>query len=351
MDKDRARVLVLLLGYLALAIAAIFALDWFIIDAPGGRGMLDLRGFRVCPTAAGLGGACVTIKYSSLPNGAGWFPSFATATFWLTIVATIVIVFQAGTRLLSGHASEGLGKLGYLMGVVLLGLVLFTAYVLQLELPRDASLGMDVHRTWAPSMLLLGHVLGIAVHYYALNQGVAIDDAAASRPTTLPEARVSDRVRRISDPVPVIPARQISGPVMVIPEHVRGKLHYATLTAQITRAGIDARREDCSSLLIMWRDVVGVVARRLPQTYDGTTFVDLVSTAGSTLRLLPWTRLSGDPVEGEGEARARKLVELVVARCPETKVDPATRTFIESTDKAAQLPDLETLAAHDQRLA
>jgi hypothetical protein len=139
--------------------------------------------------------------------------------------------------------------------------------------------------------------------------------------------------------------------VLAIPENVRGKLQYATLSAEITCAGIDARHEDGTSLLVMWRDVVGVVARRLPPEYDGATFVDLVSTEGSTLRLLPWTRLSGDAIEGDGDVRSRKLIELIASRCPEAKLDPATKKFIASSDQAAQLPDLETLAAHDQRLA
>jgi hypothetical protein len=80
----------------------------------------------------------------------------------------------------------------------------------------------------------------------------------------------------------------------------------------------------------MWRDVVGVVARRLPSAYEGATFVDIVSTAGSTLRILPWTRVTGEPIDGDGERRARELVELVTSRCPDARLDPATRAFIES---------------------
>lgn len=153
----------------------------------------------------------------------------------------------------------------------------------------------------------------------------------------------------MSDVLPAL-TRAKSGPLPPLPAHLRNRLSYLALTAELTAGGIDARREDGSSQLVLWRDVVGVVARRLPADFDGTTFIDIVSTAGSTLRIVPWTRLTGEPVVGEGDDRPRGVVERVVAKCPDAKVDPATRMFLE-TGEAAQLPDLETLHAHDERLA
>jgi hypothetical protein len=44
------------------------------------------------------------------------------------------------------------------------------------------------------------------------------------------------------------------------------------------------------------------------------------------------------------------VVEHVVARCPTARLDPATRQFLDSGEPA-QLPDLDTLRAHDARLA
>src|SRR5206468_8760572 len=111
--------------------------------------------------------------------------------------------------------------------------------------------------------------------------------------------------------------------------------------------GVDARRYDGITKLVRWRDVVGVVARRLPEAppYGGITFVDLVSTPGATLRIVPWTMLTGESVV-PGDERARALVQLVASRCPQIHLDPATRTFLGSRGPAAQLPDVRTLAAH-----
>ena len=103
-------------------------------------------------------------------------------------------------------------------------------------------------------------------------------------------------------------ARTKSGPLPPIPEHLRNRLRYVALTAEMTGGGIDARREDGLARLVLWRDVVGVVARRMPPAYDGAAFVDIVSTAGSTLRIVPWTRLTGELVDVDGDARPRAVV-------------------------------------------
>src|SRR5262249_21478741 len=102
---------------------------------------------------------------------------------------------------------------------------------------------------------------------------------------------------------PGLRSRTKSGPLPPIPEHLRNRLRYVALTAEVTGGGIDARREDGLSRLVLWRDVVGVVARRMPPAYDGAAFVDIVSTVGSTLRIVPWTRLTGVLIDVEGDAR------------------------------------------------
>jgi hypothetical protein len=142
-------------------------------------------------------------------------------------------------------------------------------------------------------------------------------------------------------------------PPAVIPDGLAKKLRYTTLNANISHVGISASREDGFSRVVMWPDVVGIVARRLPadDPYKGATFIDLVSSAGATLRILPWTVLTGDAVTGEGAERARSFCQLVAARCRGAKLDSATRTFIGSHGQAAQLPDEDTLDAHDKRLA
>ena len=125
------------------------------------------------------------------------------------------------------------------------------------------------------------------------------------------------------------------------------------ISAKLTSAGIQAHREDGSQKLVEWESIVGIIARRLPNDapYDGTTFVDLVSIAGSTLRIMPWTEVTGAPLYGAGEERARAFVQLVAAHCLDAKLDSWTKVFSDGAGHAAQLPNIKTLAAHDERLA
>ncbi|NVB82725.1 MAG: hypothetical protein HOV81_30390 [Kofleriaceae bacterium] len=138
-----------------------------------------------------------------------------------------------------------------------------------------------------------------------------------------------------------------------LPEQVRGAINYAVLTAELSGAGINARREDGLVKLVPWGEIVGVVARRLPAAapYDGATIVDVVSTAGATLRIVPWTQIKGHPFAESIVARARQLVHIIAAQSLDARLDGSTKLFADSEGQATQLPDTAALALHDQKLA
>jgi hypothetical protein len=133
---------------------------------------------------------------------------------------------------------------------------------------------------------------------------------------------------------------------------LRGRLSYVLTSAAFSSSGITANREDGFVKLVKWPDIIGIVARRLPEAspYDGAAFVDVVSVAGATLRIVPWTDITGHVLTGDAIERTRALVQLLAARCPDAQVDPATKTFLQGTGKPAQLPDEKTLLAHDAKL-
>lgn len=160
-----------------------------------------------------------------------------------------------------------------------------------------------------------------------------------------------------SAPAPRVPASSGAMPPLDKPAedaaNASPALNYAVATATLTRLGISAQREDGTHKQVAWDSVVGVIARRLPTEapYHGETFVDVVSSAGATLRFLPWTQIDGVPILGEGEERARAFVQLVAARCLDAKLDSWTKVFADGGGRAAQLPSAKTLAAHDEKLA
>ena len=200
------------------------------------------------------------------------------------------------------------------------------------------SLAMFVYDDSAALIIPAG-ICAVLAFYYARRD--APDDFAGEYKPIVVASAVVDDHGKVRKSVIIEAARPRTN------EGLHPHVEYAAMTAQITRAGIEARLEDGEERLVMWRDVIGIVVRRLPPIHDGATFVDLVSTAGATVRLVRWTRLLGDPLPDEPRAQARQLI----AWCPRATLDPATRTFVDGAGEAAQLPDLATLAAHDAKLA
>jgi hypothetical protein len=377
MGKHRLRLLVCASGSLALIAVSTLFLDWFR-EAIGVNTIgflvvrIDLRSLYACTPA----GKCTSGPLTNL----GFYPSCASWAFFGSLAFGALVAFQAGSRLFSGAVSKRLNKIGYTAGSLMLTNALAAGYLFPPETVRLGDLSLTVDRTWAPAMLLFGIFAGLIALALSVHEGLE-DDVGEYKPITIPGKTPSSPGKLTSSssqggrkaaanvkPLGAKPEIQRVGEVPHEPgaatgengvqkaEHVetlRKTLSFATTSAELSAGGIEARREDGLVKLVRWGDIVGVVARRLPLVapYDSVTFVDLVSTAGATLRILPWTRLLGDPVEGEGDERARCLVQLLAARCPEAHLDPATRTFLGSHGPAAQLPDVETLAAHDARLA
>lgn len=349
MGRDQLRVLATGAASLVLLIAATLVVDWFEIEMPGLDSFgIDLRSAHGCDATGKL---CASTSLSEMK---GVYPALAAVTFFGGLAFGAAVALTVGRKLLTGDGSPSIWSKG---AQTLGGIVFFSALGAAFLFNPDTGaervmsnvfdVTITIERTWAPFAMLGAVVLGQLAVYFA-----RVDDSATAirEPvTTLPPARAVMVPAHMRDatPIPTAPA--------AVPPELRGKLRFAIRVAEVSRGGIDARREDRSSVLVMWRDVIGVVARRLPAELGPTTFVDVVSTAGATVRVLPWTKLAFDDgrvLDDSTEAtRALALLGVVTERCPDLSIDPATRKFIETRGQAAQLPDLATLAAHDERLA
>jgi hypothetical protein len=404
MGKHAVQLVACALAAIGLIIVSTLVVDWLHVHVGGDGVALDLRTAHSCNEA----GMC-----GSVPLGVfrGAYATTAPITFYSSLGFAALVAFQAFRRAIGGVASESASRFGYLYALYGMAIAFATGYLFAPEGGSAGQVSVSVDRTWAPAMLLGGFLLGMV----ALHLAIAESDEAVSarlpviahgrdKPPTAPppvstafdtpkreipdsipldgpmpaanaaiiltpipipggEVRIkrpteqpaveSGRTKRPTEQPAVVAGRTKRPTVQPVPEALRNKLQYATATVDISSTGVDAFRDDGASRIVMWRDVVGVVARRLPAVapYDGSTFVDLVSTAGSTLRILPWTRITGEALPEEPEERARAFVRLVMSRCPELHVDGATRKFIDGRSPAAQLPDPMTLGAHDARLA
>ena len=347
MTGERLRVLIAAALSIALLLVVTLTMPWFVVKAMGTAMTIDLHEVKACQH-----GACVSFALAKAP---GSFPWLGNVTFYGVLALTAVVAYQAGCRLLVDRANPLVTRIASTAVAILVATVFGFAIVTGPD-TGTAEMGSIV-RTWAWLLEILGLVGAAASLYFSAESPLDLPVARATfppaieKPTTGPLAGTERPSEK-----PITGGSRPLHPSMPIPALVKGKLRYCVMSGDVTRGGIDARREDGSTVLVMWRDVVGVVARRLPPALLGATFVDIVSSAGQTLRVLPWSRLTGALIEpttlpADEAERARAVITLVTAQCPEAPLDPATRTFVEGTGAAAQLPDVETLAVHDARLA
>lgn len=358
------RVLAPAIAAIASILAATLVLDWFVASIGGGfeidRITFDLREARACSNL----GVCGVVPMSMVKGGL--YTPLAQTAFWGSLLFVCIVAYQAGTKLLSGFVNETVSRAGYMIGSLVVLAAFGAGYLFGPDLGSASLMGLaiEVKRAWGPPAMLLGVVLGILALYYA--SGGGIDDTAVYKPVEIPRATARPATAT-TPPKPAEPVTAPAAPAKVptaqqlprraaapttpppAPAALKGKVQFAMVSGEVTVAGIDARREDGETILVLWRDVVGLVVRRLPAELEGHVFLDIVSTAGMTLRVVPWTKLTGEPIEGDGDARVRAFVELVKPRCPDAKLDRATQAFLDGAKPAAQLT-LELLGKHDQAL-
>jgi hypothetical protein len=333
MAGDRSRVLVLAFGYLATIVPALFVIEWFFVD-------LGVASIHIGPRSG----------------------AFGNAAFWGSLLLVVpVVAFQTFTRVTTGIANAKLTRYGIFATLVVLVSGLGAGYLFAPELPGPAELAPAVQRTFAPVLFVIANVLALAtLHLAAVEttddsvgtyQKVVVDKPISQsipRPTTRPPVNRPITQPPIDKPITLPPITRSP----TLPPSTKHALRFLVMAGEITRAGIDARRADGTSLIVLWRDVVGVVVRRLPDELDATTFMDIVSVKGSTLRIVPWTRMTGISVVGTGDDRLRSIAGYVATMCSDVQLfDPATKNFLEKPEPAAQLKDLAKLAAHDERLS
>lgn len=335
-------------------------------------------------TACAANSGCTSAPMDML---SGWYPSLATYTFWCSVIASALLALQGASRLVTGSANEVLTRISVLVVILAIigaGLIVF---MLPPETHETTVASVTNHRTWAPALMFAGYLIAFYALHLVSEEEVYEDEKPAReayisqpiipikesrvgiqsdpivplkisrvpqiiRMTTAPEPEPEPISLELEPATPIPPAPALA----VCPEALETKLRYAAQSVTFTTDGMVGHREDGSIKQIAWADVVGAVARRLPADppYDSTTFVDLVSLAGATLRILPWTAVGGEltlPPNADGAERARAFVQLIAARCPSARLDSATRTFLGGRGSAAQLASLEMLATHDDRLA
>jgi hypothetical protein len=336
---------------IAALIAGLGFLPWFhaAISTPLGDATIQIGLRRVEACAMGV---CQSEAMGKLRGSYG---TFAGLTFWIGAGFALLLLAQAATALRTGVADARLGRPTLLAGVGALVCGLAASFVFGPDTGGGEAEGfaLEVAHASGGWITLGGLIAGLVVA--SLN---ATELPAA--PLAPPLAHAYARARSSTAPadhgalaVGASPASPASSPVATDAASPTDALpRYAATIAALSHTGLDVRRVD-GARAVAWADVVGVITRALP---DGTPFVDVVSTAGATVRLGPWTELSGARVPGidarDPRASARALAAHVRDCAPGAKLDGATRAFVDGAlaDPPA-LADAAALAGYDDRLA
>jgi hypothetical protein len=381
-------------GALAAILTSLFALSWFHLDfdlsvlsgvaklGVSGIAHLDigLRSMSVCQ--GGSHGFCIDMDV----NFGGAYPTMAIVTFWASLTLAVVVLFQTARRVATDQAGEGMTRLGCGIAVICFVTAGLAGYLFAPEANANLLGTTTIHRTWSPALAMLGYGLAIQALRHAIAEHGLSDPLPSAIARSTPA--VPREVRRMTPPEPARRAAVDSIPVSAeaeiahddpfapppaqsyavaadvpdplsrafelisaAPPTAEG-LRYATVRVHIGDAGLDGELDDGTSHRVAWAALVGMIARRLPAgaPYDGQTIVDVVSTAGATLRITPATAIDGEVFAGVGADRARAFLQVVAERCPTAKLDGATRAFVAGGD-ALQFPDADVLAQHDARVA
>src|SRR5262249_29690822 len=154
----------LALASLALIVASVLVMDWFVVrvtnDASGiDKITFDLRAIRVCQN-----NLCVIVELSQVPllSRLGVYSTLAPATFWTSVGFAALVAFQAGARAIVGAASLTWTRIGYFLGTIFAAIAVGTAYMFAPDVGP-----FTVVRTVAPLLLFVGYAVGMVAMHYA----------------------------------------------------------------------------------------------------------------------------------------------------------------------------------------
>ena len=124
---------------IALLLIVTLTMPWFVVKAFGNTITIHLHEIKLCQQ-----GACVS---APLKQAHGAFPWLGDVTYWGVILLAGAVAYQAGCRLLVGHANALITRIGYTLTVILV----LTAFGFGVVTgPDTGTVAMGgVERTWA----------------------------------------------------------------------------------------------------------------------------------------------------------------------------------------------------------
>ncbi|MBL8623465.1 MAG: hypothetical protein JNK64_19295 [Myxococcales bacterium] len=338
----------------AIALAlGVLVLDWVVIDIDLGLSAhVGPRSIELCSP-----GGCVDGRHAGKP-----FAALPTAVFLLGLVTALGLIGVAVARVT--HTELGPIATAVTWASVATAVAAVLA-ILYLAPDSFGQLGAGFPLTLVGAVVGIG--AGVTPTLGAFEGGrsrapirsTAVVAAPAAAPPARPAATPYDLAAGApAAPPPGKPLSKTARPNPVGPAAVdatRDALRFVVQDGAITADGLAVRVARGGERTIAWRDLVEVVARRMPPDppYEKTTFVDLVVADGPPLRLVPTSRLDYAALPG-GQApntkeNWRNLVALARQHNPAIAIEADSADFFAGGRDAPMFPALKKFVEWDRR--
>lgn len=339
----------------AFAIAlGVLVLDWVVIDLDLGlSARVGPRSIEVC-TSAG----CTAGRHAGKP-----FAALPTAVFVLGLATALGLIGVAVARFTSTELGPIAAAVSWSAVATAVAAVLAIIYLAPDSL-GDLGAGFP--------LTLVGAGVGITARGTSIagafdggrsKAPIRSTATVAAPPTSPPPARPAATPYDLgaaapATPPPGKPLSKTARPNPVGPAAVdatRDALRFVVQDGAITADGLTVRVARGGERTVTWRDLVEVVARRMPPDppYEKTTFVDLVVGDGPPLRLVPTSRLDYAALPG-GQApntkeNWRNLVALARQHNPAIAIEADSADFFAGGRDAPMFPALKKFVEWDRR--
>jgi hypothetical protein len=350
-----------------LILAGLLALDWWTVSGDSLGVHAEIHG-RLREVIGCAGGACVS---ADAPGHWGLIGEFL---FWLGLAMAGALLLVGGLAFVHASAESVFAATARASGVLLALIVLATC---------DAMFEFNAMPSLAPLVTAAGALLGLVARVSTvtddnLERAVTTSVLGRSRPaaaststpiaepTAPPEgagpagvppedlAQLVAVSRAATRAAPVPRSRKQArlnavGPVAA--DATRGALRFVAGVATLAPDGLAVQLDSGAERALAWRDVIRVVARRLPPDppFEKTALLDLV-TADGPVRLLPTTRVDYANLPGGAapgvKQNWRRLIALAREHHPGLEIEAQSAAFFDG-GQAPMFPALRRFAEYD----
>lgn len=350
-EKRRLSAYAVALAGLVLALVS----HWWTIEAMGATVEVGLREMRVC-----FGDVCRT---GPLPDD-GQFASVAGITYVVILVDLVAIAALAVLTLVGAPVADKLAKPAGALSAGL-GLVIVLCFF-TIDAPIGQVLtGIRFGLLGALSAVVAGSSAALIDLEHPDGPPIETSVRAAAREATpAPRAPVAPAPRAAGDFQRQIDAATRAGPGRGVASRTAGAapvdvgrtaLRFVVDRGTIEPGGLTVRTVDGDDRAVAWSEIAVVVVRRLPPDppFSKLLLIDLATTTGPPIRLLPASRVDWRQLPGGAAATARdnvrRLIALVRSENSSVTVETASQDFVDSGAEPSIFGSMRQFAEYDAR--